>query len=50
MNRQGYYASVPQTAKKFMEPYEWDYWMEGKPAANDIKSPEGNIIEKKDFR
>ena len=47
MNRQGYYSSVPQTAKKFMEPYEWDYWMEGKLAANDIKSPVGEVIEKK---
>jgi putative spermidine/putrescine transport system substrate-binding protein len=47
MNRQGYYSSVPHTAKEFMKPYEWDYWMEGKPAAEHIKSPEGEVIEKK---
>jgi len=47
MNRQGYYASVPHTAKEFMKPYEWDYWMEGKPAVEHIKSPEGKVIEKK---
>ena len=47
MNRQGYYSSVPHTAKEFMKPYEWDYWIEGKPAAEHIKSPEGEVIEKK---
>ena len=47
MNRQGYYSSVPQTAKNFMDPYEWNYWMEGKPPVNDIKSPVGDVIEKK---
>ena len=25
-----------------MEPYEWAYWMEGKPAAKDIKAPDGD--------
>ena len=47
MNRQGYYSSVPHTSKEFMKPYEWDYWMEGKPAAEHIKSPEGKVIENK---
>ena len=28
------------TAKAKMEPYEWAYWMEGKPADEDIKAPE----------
>ena len=32
LNRQGYYSAVLSTAKANMEPYEWDYWMEGKPA------------------
>src|SRR5258707_2416240 len=27
--RQGYYSSVPENARKFLEPYEWDYWYEG---------------------
>lgn len=47
MNRQGYYAPVPETAEKFMAPYEWDYWMKGKPASKDIISPKGIVIEKK---
>ena len=40
-------SPVPETAKKFMTPDEWDYWYEGKPAAVDIKDPYGNLMEKK---
>ena len=29
--KQGYYTSVPETAKQFMTQNEWDYWYEGKP-------------------
>ncbi len=29
-----------------MEPYEWAYWMEGKPAEKDILSPQGQVIAK----
>jgi len=29
-----------------MEPYEWAYWMEGKPAEKDIKAPDGSLLEK----
>ncbi|MDU6750660.1 MAG: ABC transporter substrate-binding protein, partial [Bradyrhizobium sp.] len=25
---------------------EWGYWMEGKPAKNDIKAPDGTLMEK----
>jgi len=46
LNRQGYYSSVLETAKAKMEPYEWAYWMEGKPAAKDIKSPHGDVLAK----
>ncbi|WP_084544651.1 ABC transporter substrate-binding protein [Derxia gummosa] len=46
LNRQGYYAAVLDTAKAKMEPYEWAYWMEGKPAAKDIKAPDGTVLEK----
>ena len=46
LNRQGYYSAVLETAKAKMEPYEWAYWMEGKPAAKDIKSPQGDVIAK----
>jgi putative spermidine/putrescine transport system substrate-binding protein len=44
--RQGYYSSVPETAKAALQPYEWDYWYEGKPAAQDIKDPFGHLMEK----
>ena len=44
--RQGYYPGVTETAKSHMQAYEWDYWMEGKPAAQDIKAPDGQLLEK----
>ena len=46
LNRQGYYSAVLDTAKTKMEAYEWAYWMEGKPAAQDIKSPGGDLLAK----
>jgi putative spermidine/putrescine transport system substrate-binding protein len=46
LNRQGYYSAVLETAKENMTPNEWGFWMEGKPAAEDILSPEGKIMEK----
>jgi putative spermidine/putrescine transport system substrate-binding protein len=46
LNRQGYYSAVLSTAKANMEAYEWDFWMEGKPAAKDIKAPDGSLLEK----
>ncbi len=46
LNRQGYYSAVLSTAKANMEPYEWAYWMEGKPAEKDIKGPDGTLLEK----
>jgi putative spermidine/putrescine transport system substrate-binding protein len=46
LNRQGYYSAVLETAQAKMEPYEWAYWMEGKAAEKDIKSPNGDVLEK----
>jgi putative spermidine/putrescine transport system substrate-binding protein len=46
LNRQGYYSAVLSTAKKYMQPAEWDYWMEGKPATIPIVAPDGTVIEK----
>lgn len=46
LNRQGYYSAVLDTAKNFMSPAEWDFWMEGKPAASDILSPDGRVMER----
>lgn len=45
LNRQGYYSAVLDTAKEQMEPYEWAYWMEGQPAEQDIKAPDGTVLE-----
>ena len=42
----GYYLGVSETAKAFMQPFEWDYWYEGKPAADTINDPYGNPMEK----
>jgi putative spermidine/putrescine transport system substrate-binding protein len=44
LNRQGYYSAVLETSQKFMEPYEWAYWMEGKPAEKDIMAPDGSKL------
>jgi putative spermidine/putrescine transport system substrate-binding protein len=46
LNRQGYYSAVLETAKAKMEPYEWAFWMEGKPAEKDIQAPDGTLLEK----
>ncbi len=46
LNRQGYYTAVLETAQAQMEPWEWDYWMEGKPAENPVISPTGEEIAK----
>ena len=46
LNRQGYYSAVLETAKAKMEAYEWAYWMEGKAATQDIKSPNGELLAK----
>jgi putative spermidine/putrescine transport system substrate-binding protein len=44
--RQGYYAAQPENTRKFLTQAEWDYWFEGKPAATDILSPYGKLMEK----
>ena len=46
LNRQGYYNAVLPSSQAAMEPYEWDYWMLGKPAAKDILAPDGTVMEK----
>jgi putative spermidine/putrescine transport system substrate-binding protein len=46
LNRQGYYSAVLETAKANMTSDEWGYWIEGKPAQNDILGPDGKVAEK----
>jgi putative spermidine/putrescine transport system substrate-binding protein len=43
--KQGYYSSVPATAKSFLTADEWDYWYEGKPARREITDPYGHPLE-----
>ena len=45
LNRQGYYSAVLDTARENMTPNEWGYWMDGKPATAEIKSPDGKVID-----
>lgn len=47
LSRQGYYSAAPEKSKAFMEPFEWDYWYEGKEAAEDIVDPFGKKIADK---
>jgi putative spermidine/putrescine transport system substrate-binding protein len=46
LNRQGYYSAALETAKKYMTADEWGFWMEGKAAKEDIKNPDGKVMEK----
>jgi putative spermidine/putrescine transport system substrate-binding protein len=43
--KQGYYSSVPETAREFLTEDEWSYWYEGQPAQNDITDPWGSFME-----
>ena len=45
LSKQGYYPAVLGTAKAYMEPYEWAYWYEGKPAEQTIFAPDGRKLE-----
>ncbi|MBF2075107.1 MAG: extracellular solute-binding protein [Synechococcales cyanobacterium C42_A2020_086] len=47
LGRQGYYSAIPENARKYMTPAEWDFWYEGKPAAEDMVDPFGKTLEKK---
>jgi putative spermidine/putrescine transport system substrate-binding protein len=44
--RQGYYSAQPENTRKFLTSAEYDYWYGGKPAATDILSPYGKLMEK----
>lgn len=42
--RQGYYISVPERAREFMQEGEWEYWYLGKPASRDLPGPDGRTV------
>ena len=37
--KQGYYLGVAETAKNFMQPFEWDYWYEGQAGGRHHQGP-----------
>ncbi len=41
--KQGYYISNPQRSSKYMSKPEWDYWYQGKPAAQNLAGTDGKI-------
>lgn len=46
LGRQGYYSAAPENSKKYMSEAEWDFWYEGKEAAEDMVDPFGKTLEK----
>lgn len=47
MMRLGYYNAVQATSRAFVDPAEWDYWIEGKPAAKDLPGAFGDVTIRK---
>jgi putative spermidine/putrescine transport system substrate-binding protein len=43
MMRQGYYNSVQETSREFVSPAEWDFWIEGQPASEDLPGITGQV-------
>ena len=41
--RQGYYISNPERSRPMLSEAEWDYWYEGKPAAQSLKGTDGKV-------
>jgi putative spermidine/putrescine transport system substrate-binding protein len=41
--RQGYYNAVQETSRQFVEPAEWDFWIEGAAAAEDLPGITGQV-------
>ena len=47
MMRLGYYNAVQATSRRFVDPAEWDYWIEGKPAAKNLPGAFGDVTIRK---
>lgn len=45
--RQGYYISNPHRSRPFLNPEEWDYWYDGKPANQNLHGTDGKVSVKK---
>ena len=46
MARQGYYISVPERTRQYLDENEWAYWYDGKPARRAILGTDGRVIAK----
>ncbi|MCW5256477.1 signal peptide prediction [Verminephrobacter aporrectodeae subsp. tuberculatae] len=44
MARQGCYMAAPGRVRDWLAPAEWDYWYEGRPAACDLRGPDGRVV------
>jgi len=44
-SKQGYYHCTPSNTEKYLKPWEWGYWFEGKPAEGEVTDPFGNVME-----
>jgi putative spermidine/putrescine transport system substrate-binding protein len=44
MGRQGYYNAVIDAAREGLEQPEIDYWLDGKPAPQDLLGPDGKTV------
>ena len=45
--RSGYLNAVASTSRRFMSADEYAYWLDGKPAAGNYKSPDGDFVARK---
>ena len=45
--RLGYYSAVQARSRRFVDPADWDYWIAGKPAAEDLRDPFGDVTIRK---
>jgi putative spermidine/putrescine transport system substrate-binding protein len=43
MMRQGYYSADQEATRQYVDPEEWDYWIDGKPAAKDLPGITGQV-------
>ncbi len=43
MMRQGYYNLVQEPSREFVSPAEWDFWIDGKAAAEDLPGITGQV-------
>ncbi|MCA9123110.1 MAG: extracellular solute-binding protein [Planctomycetaceae bacterium] len=47
MARQGYYISIPERTREHLDESEWDYWYDGKPAAQNLRGADGRLAVRK---